>query len=309
LNSGPMGGPESRLSDEERKEVLYGDPSLASIARRILEGKSKKILVLTGAGISVSAGIPDFRNPKSGIYSKETMQKYNVPSPAAVFDANYLMVDPRPLFSISKDLFYPVYKGTTKPTPTHYFIKLLHDKGILLRNYTQNIDMLELKAGIPKESVVEAHGTYSSAYCVKCRKTVDDMKTWWETIANEEIPLCNCGGVQRPNVVFFGESLPSRFWEKKSEDLNSCDLLIVIGTSLVVFPFAGLVNEVGTKTPRLLINRDSVGAFRRVTGEESPPAYGIFRDVVCLGDSDDGVKKLAALLGWTDELNKHINSN
>jgi len=306
LNCGPMGGAESRLTEEERKSVLYGDPSLESIAKRILEGKSKKILVLTGAGISVSAGIPDFRNPKSGIYSKETMTKYNVPSPAAVFDANYLRIDPKPIFALSKELFLPVYKGTTQPTAAHYFIKLLHEKGLLLRNYTQNIDMLEYKAGIPKESIVEAHGTFSAAYCTNCHRSVKDMATWWQEIEDDQIPLCDCGGVQRPDVVFFGESLPARFWDMKQEDLNACDMLIVMGTSLVVFPFAGLVNEVKTTTPRLLINRDSVGAFRRVTGEESPPAYGNFRDVVFRGDSDDGVKKLAELLGWTDELNKYI---
>jgi NAD-dependent deacetylase sirtuin 2 len=102
--------------------------------------------------------------------------------------------------------------------------------------------------------------------------------------------------------VFFGESLPNTFTDNKFQDFEQCDLLIVIGTSLVVYPFAGLVNEVKPIVPRVLINKESVGAFRRVTGEEAPSMLGNYRDVAYIGSCDEGVSELAELLGWKDEL-------
>jgi len=84
-------------------------------------------------------------------------------------------------------------------------------------------------------------------------------------------------------------------------------MLIIIGTSLVVYPFAGLVNDVKPEIPRLLVNKESVGAFRRVTGEELPAAHGNFRDVVYLGQCDDGMKALADLLGWSSDLQQMTN--
>jgi NAD-dependent SIR2 family protein deacetylase len=108
--------------------------------------------------------------------------------------------------------------------------------------------------------------------------------------------LCNT------TSALFGEPLDARFLDMKKKDLADCDTLIVIGTSLVVYPFAGLVNEVSATTPRLLINKESAGVFRRVTGEEDAPAIGNYRDVVFLGESDQGVAKLAELLNWEEDL-------
>lgn len=107
------------------------------------------------------------------------------------------------------------------------------------------------------------------------------------------VPRCQrCGGIVKPKVVFFGENLPERF-HKQLPDLKKADLLLVMGTSLMVHPFASLVDMVEKTTPRVLFNREPVGPFG---------AVGLGRNVVALGDCDSGVQKLAGLLGWTQEL-------
>jgi len=135
-------------------------------------------------------------------------------------------------------------------------------------------------------------------------------------VQSDKVPLCPvCNSVARPDVVFFGESLPKRFLEMRTFDFKECDLLIVAGTSLLVYPFAGLANEVSPLTPRLLLNRDSVGAFRAIpsaTGGEGEKeakvnvqeSVGNYRDVQVLGDCDQGVLQLCRELGWEEDLMK-----
>merc|ERR1712242_295760 len=106
-------------------------------------------------------------------------------------------------------------------------------------------------------------------------------------------PCCKCGALLRPNVVFFGESLPTDYIRYSSEDMESCDLLIVIGTSLVVYPVAGLVNRVSSLTPRLLLNREAVGPWQNSEKNEEN-----YRDAVWKGGCDEGAAELARLLGW-----------
>lgn len=104
-----------------------------------------------------------------------------------------------------------------------------------------------------------------------------------------------CGdGLVKPDIVFFGEQLPQRFFMHREEDMPKCDLLIVMGTSLVVYPFASLQGMVGDRCPRLLVNREKVGDLEFGDGN--------VRDALHLGDCDDGVLQLAELLGWTAAL-------
>ena len=103
----------------------------------------------------------------------------------------------------------------------------------------------------------------------------------------------SCASVVRPQVVFFGESLGPRFFQTLQQDLETCDLLIVMGTSLLVYPFAGLANRVSLLTPRLLLNREPTGPFKKNKQQE----LFNYRDVAVLGDCDDGVTQLASLLG------------
>ena len=127
---------------------------------------------MTGAGISVSCGIPDFRSPKTGVYAN--LGEYNLPTPETLFTLDYFKDHPEPFYKFCKTLDMRAYD----PSPTHYFIKMLQDKGILFMNYTQNIDNLEEKTGIDMEKVVQAHGANRGAKCAKCglKSSVENLQ-------------------------------------------------------------------------------------------------------------------------------------
>ncbi|KAK3093843.1 hypothetical protein FSP39_020873 [Pinctada imbricata] len=168
---------------------------------------------MAGAGISTSAGIPDFRSPGTGLY--DNLQKYNLPNPQAIFSLDYFQENPEPFFILAKELYPGVFK---------------------------NIDTLEAVAGLSPERMVEAHGSFRTGHCLKCKKefTQEWMK---DEIFADRVPKCTlaeCEGVVKPDIVFFGEALPERFRECVQSDFSDCDLLIILGTSLIVQPFASL---------------------------------------------------------------------
>jgi len=155
------------------------------------------VIVMAGAGISTSAGIPDFRSPGTGLYSQ--LEKYNLPFPEAIFQLDYFRKNPKPFFLLAKEL----YPQNFKPTPTHYFLRLLNEKNKLLRIFTQNIDSLERVAGLPADKLVEAHGTFFTSHCLNCRKAYD-LEFVKEIIFKDEIPYCTeCKGAIKPDIVFF----------------------------------------------------------------------------------------------------------
>ncbi|KAJ2613830.1 NAD-dependent histone deacetylase sir2 [Coemansia sp. RSA 1365] len=125
--------------------------------------RSKRIMVLTGAGVSVSCGIPDFRSP-TGIYTRLN-EEFGLDDPQQMFDIEYFRETPELFYSFAKEL----YPYNFKPAPSHAFVKLLEDRGKLLRNYTQNIDTLEHVQGI--KNVLNCHGSFATATCIKCGYT------------------------------------------------------------------------------------------------------------------------------------------
>jgi len=276
---------------------------IEGVANYIKSGNCKNIVVMTGAGVSVAAGIPDFRTPGTGLY--DNLQKYNLPYPTAVFEIDYFTNKPEPFFLLAKEL----YPGNFKPTYAHFFIRLLQDKGLILRNYTQNIDTLERCAGVNASILVEAHGSFANAHCINCKKSHTHSYVK-DHVFSDKIPYCQeCkDGLVKPDIVFFGENLPSRFFDLARVDFLDCDLLIVIGTSLQVQPFASLIKRVPVSTPRLLINMEEVGTamyFDPTSGSSGGFTFdhpANMRDVKWLGDCQEGVKKLASLLGWDKEL-------
>ncbi|KAL4433418.1 hypothetical protein ABPG77_010271 [Micractinium sp. CCAP 211/92] len=303
------------LSIDDEVGVKLAPPSLLpsfdleGVAELIRAGRVRRIICMCGAGISVSAGIPDFRSPGTGLYSR--LQKYNLPYPHAVFEMSFFRKNPRPFFLLAKELF----PGNYLPTPTHFFMKLLHDKGLLLRCFTQNIDSLEHQAGLPEDAVVAAHGNFDSAKCIRCGRphSIDYVrKAVFETDGNScYCEKQSCGGLVKPDIVFFGESLPGRFHDCAAEDFPKADLLIVMGTSLVVHPFAGLIDYVDDEVPRLLINREKAGEpapEMRALGYRRGFNFGTgnYRDALFLGDCDDGVRQLCRLLGWEADLDALI---
>ena len=119
----------------------------------------------------------------SGLYFK--LRKYNLPYPEAVFEGSYFRKDPRPFYGLIRELF----PTTLTPTTTHKFFSLLHQKGLLRRVYTQNIDALEFLAGLPEDKIVEAHGSFQRSYCTKCGKTYD-LRWLKHVYACEYVRLC-----------------------------------------------------------------------------------------------------------------------
>ncbi|XP_014606138.1 PREDICTED: NAD-dependent protein deacetylase sirtuin-2 isoform X2 [Polistes canadensis] len=291
-------------SEQESSSVLK-ELTIDGIVDYIKQNPDCKIITMAGAGISTSAGIPDFRSPSSGLY--HNLEKYNLPYPQAVFEIEFFMKNPEPFFTLAKQLLPEGFK----PTPCHYFIRLLHEKGLLLRHYTQNIDTLERIAGLPTNKLIEAHGTFYTGHCIKCKApyTLEWMK---EKILESVIPKCEqCEkGVVKPDVVFFGEMLPERFHHFAERDFSLADLLIIMGSSLVVQPFAFLVDRVRPSCPRLLINKEKVGMQDRLSRFLGLNQGLMFdsknsnsgRDVAWLGDCDTGCQLLADKLGWGEEL-------
>lgn len=295
--------------EEEPMDAVLSSFDLDGIARYIKEHECTKVVVMCGAGISTSAGIPDFRSPGTGLY--DNLQRLNLPHPEAVFELSYFRENPSAFYTLAKDL----WPGNYEPTPTHYFIKLLHDKGILLRCFSQNIDSLECQTGLPKDRLVAAHGNFDTAHVIdtspevlvdldELKEAVDEGESGWQALRERK------GGLVKPKITFFGESLPDRFVDLCDSDLASCDLLIVLGTSLAVQPFCLLVGKAARASPRVLINRDPVGTYEKLPYGFRFQKEGAenWRDVFHAGDCDNSIRLLARALGWEDDLDTLISS-
>jgi len=302
---GKMGQAPSFAIDPDTPPLTLKECSLNAVAEFIKSGRARRIVVMTGAGISTAAGsvfflssiqvhdqyanmppVPDFRSPDTGLYSN--LMDLDLPEPEAIFDIEYFRTNPKPFYVLAKEL----YPGRYHPTISHVFISLLARKGLLHMLFTQNIDCLERAAGIPPELIVEAHGSFATQRCIVCKAPFDDVKMK-EFVSQAKVPHCEeegCNGLVKPDITFFGEALPRKFYEN-IDYARTADLVIVMGTSLLVQPFASLPNYPPDHVPRVLINREQVGNF----GSRAD-------DVMLLMDCDKGVRDLANALGWKDEL-------
>ncbi|KAF8605800.1 SIR2-domain-containing protein [Ceratobasidium sp. AG-I] len=278
--------------------------------------RSKNMIVLTGAGISVSCGIPDFRS-SSGIYAQiNESNNYELDDPQQMFDIDFFREKPSVFYSFASQ----IYPSNFIPSPCHRFIKLLEDKNKLLRNYTQNIDTLETEVGVTK--VLQCHGSFATATCIQCKSRVNGSELKEDIFANR-IPQCKiCNkkpspksegkpkkkdvwnpkqrdedddldiptpplprGIMKPDIVFFGEPLTDDFDHYLFKDREEVDLLLVIGTSLKVAPVSEILTHVPHSVPQVLINKT--------------PVPHVTPDVVLLGDADRVVEYLCDRLGWT----------
>ena len=159
---------------------------------------------------------------------KSNLQRFDLPYPEAVFEINYFRENPRPceqtcsyfawrsvdgnsaVYILCREL----YPGRFRPTLTHTFVKLLADHSLLDTCFTQNIDTLERQAGIPPEKLVEAHGSFASQRCIDCKREVDDARMRTAVEAGQVL-YCEqegCGGLVKPDIVFFGESVSRLHW-------------------------------------------------------------------------------------------------
>ncbi len=182
---------------------------------------SDNIAALTGAGISTLSGIPDFRGGYNPIWDKFPQEK--------IFDIDYFKKDP----SLFYDFFREISKKNYEPNISHKFLKFLEDKGKLKGIITQNIDGLHQKTG--SKAVYELHGSIYKNHCMKCKKKIT-YDAFLNKVKDERVPLCECGGVIRPDIVFFGELLPDYDLKMAFSLAQNTDLLLIAGTSLVVQP-------------------------------------------------------------------------
>ncbi len=186
--------------------------------------KSSKTMVLTGAGISTESGIPDFRSPDTGLWE-------NI-DPAEALSTKVLYNNPKKFYKQGFKMLLDMTDA--EPNEGHYALVEMEKLGYIKGIITQNIDNLHQKAG--SKYILEVHGNTRKGSCLKCGNTVKINVLTDKVNKGEVPPKCDkCGGTLRPDVVFFGDRLPKDFtiaWE----EVSSSDLLIVVGSSLVVSP-------------------------------------------------------------------------
>ncbi len=207
--------------------------------RDMLES-SGKIVFFGGAGVSTESGIPDFRSV-DGLYN----QHYKYP-PETILSGSFLRKNPEEFYKFYRD---KLVTENIKPNRAHLRLAELEAQGRLTAVITQNIDGLHQAAG--SKNVYELHGTVHRMYCSKCGKPAPESVL----SSCEGVPRCECGGVIRPDVVLYEEALDEQVIAGAISHLRQCDMLIIGGTSLAVYPAAGLINYYsGNKL--VLINRD-----------------------------------------------------
>ncbi|MEE9201404.1 MAG: Sir2 family NAD-dependent protein deacetylase [Candidatus Brocadiales bacterium] len=243
--------------------------------------QSRAIVALTGAGISTSAGIPDFRSPSEGLWAKD-------PSKMMLFTDVGFAGDPRGFYEFGREVLLPNIQNA-RPTPAHRFLARLGEKnsfglGCVI---TQNIDGLHQRAG--SGEVIEVHGGLSTGRCTASACTMEfTLEQIAERMEEELPPRCpECGSVIRPNIVLFGETLPEEAYKGAVQYLRDCDLLLVMGSSLVVYPAADLPGiALGNGAGLIIMNLQ-------------PTQYDAQADVVIHSSLDDVAGRLAGVLGIT----------
>lgn len=201
---------------------------------------AKHIVFLTGAGVSTHSGIPDYRS-KGGIYNGVKESPETILSEATLFERPQFFYD-----FVMKNMYFP----NAKPNPIHEKIaEICNQKGDLI---TQNIDRLDKKAG--NKHVVEFHGNLYNIYCTKCHKHVS-----YDEYAKSYIHK-DCGGIIRPGIVLYGEGIDSDNLSRSMNAMQNSDLVIIAGTSFVVYPFAQLLAYRSPSSKVWVINKTEIPA-------------------------------------------------
>ena len=184
---------------------------------------------------------------------------------------------------------------------------------LLTFSILKNIDMLEILAGVSEDKIVECHGHFRTASCISCSQSFDGKECQRLIVEEKRVPYCqhkNCGGRIKPDIVFFGEGLPDRFHELVLDDVNRADLLLVMGTSLMVGPVNMIPDMVNKSCPRVLLNEELVGTFLKRNGPQTRKKNydSSGNDIFQKGDCDESIRLLCNLLGWEQELDD-LNSS
>jgi len=317
--------------DEEDLEYPFDSvpTSLEDVANFIQSDKCRSVVILAGAGMSVAAGIPDFRSA-DGLYA--TMNPDLITAnpvereairmdPTVALEKGMFLQNPLPCLELNREFILGTHRQKWKATLAHRFVELLHAKtGKLVRLYTQNIDGLEDQCSqLPRDKVIAVHGSMDRAECAACgeksdfenfchqvRHQIKDLAGKDPTAPRESRPItCSTCGYNsvKPAIVLFRENLPMTFFENVPRDILDVDLLIVIGTSLRVAPANSLVWRVPKTAMRLLVNREPVGWHLGMNfGPDTK------RDYHAQGNCDDVLLDLMSRLGWLSDLEPLVNN-
>ncbi|KXS18036.1 SIR2-domain-containing protein [Gonapodya prolifera JEL478] len=301
-----LGSVLKEVCPRSRVEWVKGVEDVISLLR-----SSADVIVLAGAGISVNCGIPDFRS-EDGIYAR-LKGRFGLKKPEDMFSLPLFLRRPDIFYSFAEEIYCAPGAASNRfrPGAAHLFFRLLSEKGRLRRVYTQNIDSLDLLAGVPKDKVVQCHGSFATASCVECGWQCEGSEIE-DAVKAKRVPRCPVCPPKptkvpppdsnppafdestlveelvppplKPDIVFFGEQLPSSFHRLIQEDLPSCSVMLIIGTSLQVAPVSTMPKLLPPDIPAAVINKTLV----------KPGEF----DVELLGDVDEVVGWLCKQLRW-----------
>ena len=189
---------------------------------------ARSVVALTGAGVSTASGIPDFRSPGTGLWATV--------DPMQVASIEAFRSDPARFWTFYRQRLASL--AGVEPNPAHHALARLEEMGVLTALVTQNIDRLHRRAG--SRALAEVHGSIDFAVCLVCGARYPHQRMIDDLAGPRGIPTCDCGAHLKPGVILFGEDLPAEEFERAIVWIKQADVLIVAGTSLQVWPVAGL---------------------------------------------------------------------
>jgi NAD-dependent deacetylase len=213
---------------------------------------ARRVVVLTGAGISTESGIPDFRSP-GGLWSRYDPSKLT-------YDRFCASAETRRAYWQIACESYPVMRDA-EPNVAHRAVVAIERAGKLLKLVTQNVDGLHMKAGNSVEKTIEIHGTALGVKCIGCGASHDREMIHRRVLAGDATPVCDdCGSPLKPATISFGQAMPERPTAEAFAAARDCDYMLVIGSSLVVYPAAAVPEEAARAgAPVIIVNREATG--------------------------------------------------
>jgi NAD-dependent deacetylase len=229
---------------------------------------ARHLVAFTGAGISVESGVPPFRGPE-GLWSSYD-PKY--------LELSYFQRHPEKCWRILKEIFYEHF-ARAEPNDAHRVLARLEARGVLGAVITQNIDNLHQLAG--SQTVIEFHGNTRDLLCLSCGQITAANPNLLEVLP----PRCSCGGILKPDCVFFGEAIPEKAWFESSRQIEAADTVLIVGSTGEVYPAASLPHQAAGNGARIIeINPEQSNFTRTIT------------DVFVALPAGEAMKRIAQLL-------------
>lgn len=277
------------LTEKEIEEIQNN--KYEKLVQLLKSNSIKKIAFMVGAGISTASGIPDFRS-SGGIFEK-LQKKYGLEYAETVFELSTFFENQTYFNEFSREFL----KESFEPTKFHYFMGFLCDKKLVKYVFTQNIDCLESKSIIDQSKVIYAHGNFLEAHCPTCKANIDFEDFNKRFLKGETVLCLDCKKPCKYKIVFYGEALPLEFF-KASKDILDVDLAIVSGTSLKVYPFNNLPNQLKPDAWRAVVDICKVGYLNYDDSDS--------KDVFIKSNCEDFVAKIVKDCGWEKEFEDYI---